>query len=255
MWDRPDILNGMANALFAAAFVMTVYAALHYAVRLPVFPLREVRLKQAFDQVTHEQVESIVRGEIDGNFFTVNLPRVRAAFERLPWVRRVELRRQWPDRLEVALEEHVALARWGSEALVNTHGEVFAAAYDGRLLTFVGARESLKEMTIQTEFFRRNLATVGLTPTQIQVSPRRAWQVRTDNGMTIDLGREDIEPRLERFVGAYPRTIVRLQRRIDHVDLRYSNGFAVRIPELRGEVRETTRGRAVRSAAKPEKKE
>ncbi len=254
MWDRADILNGVASALFAAAVVMIAYAAIHYAVRLPLYPLREVRMSAAPGHVTHAQIEAIVRSEIEGNFFTVNLPRVRAAFERLPWVRRVDLRRQWPDRLEVAIEEHVPLARWGGEALVNSHGEVFAAAYDGKLLSFVGAREVLKEITIQYEFFRRNLAAVGLAPVQIQVSPRRAWQLRADNGLTIDLGREDIEPRLERFVGAYQRTVGRLQRRIDHVDLRYSNGFAVRIPELRGELREDVRGRATRGAANAEKK-
>lgn len=255
MWDRPDMLNGVATALFAAAFMMVTYTAIHYAVRLPVFPLREVRMSAASQHVTSEQIEAIVRGEIEGNFFTVNLPRVRAAFERLPWVRKVDLRRQWPDRLEVVLEEHVPLARWGVDALVNTHGEVFTAAYDGKLLSFVGARESLKEITIQYEFFRRNLASVGLMPVQIQVSPRRAWQLRADNGLTIELGREDIEPRLERFVGAYQRTIGRLQRRIEHVDLRYSNGFAVRIKELRGEPHENIRGGAARSAAKAEKKE
>jgi cell division protein FtsQ len=245
------MLNGLANALFAAALLMVAYAAAHYAVRLPLYPLREVRMSETFHHVTPDQIEAIVRGEIDGNFFTVNLPRVRAAFERLPWVRKVEVRRQWPDRLDVALEEHVPLARWGADALVNTHGEVFTAAYNGKLLNFVGARESVKEITIQYEFFRRNLAEIGLTPVQIQVSPRRAWQIRADNGLMIDLGREDIEPRLERFVGAYPRTIGRLQRRIDHVDLRYSNGFAVRIAELRAEPRDQG---APHRAAKPEKK-
>lgn len=250
MWDRPDLLNGVANALIAAAVVLVAYAAIHYAVRLPAFPLREVRLNNAFKHVTPEQIETIVRGEIDGNFFTVNLPRARAAFERLPWVRKVNLRRQWPDRLEVSLEEHVPLARWGGEALVNTHGEVFTAAYDGKLPSFVGARESLKEITIQYEFFRRNLSSVGLAPAQIQQSPRRAWQIRTDSGLTIDLGREDIESRLERFVGAYPRTVGRLQRRIDHVDLRYPNGFAVRIPELRMEPGINLRDRAAKSEKK-----
>jgi cell division protein FtsQ len=242
MWDRPDLLNGAANALFAAVAVMIAYAAIYFAVRLPFFPLREVHVAAAPAHVTHEQIEAIVRGEIEGNFFTINLPRVRAAFERLPWVRRVDLRRQWPNRLEVALEEHVPLARWGADALVNTHGEVFNAAYDGKLLNFVGARESLKEITIQYEFFRRNLAAIGLAPAQIQVSPRRAWQLRADNGLTIDLGREDIEPRLERFVGVYQRTIGRMQRRIDRVDLRYSNGFAVRIPELRGTAKAEKKG-------------
>ena len=252
MWDKPALLNGVANALFALAVLLALYAVAHYAVRLPFFPLREVRMSDAYHHVTAEQVEAIVKSEISGNFFTVNLPRVRAAFERLPWVRKVEVRRQWPDRLDVVLEEHVPLARWGSDALVNTHGEVFTAAYNGKLLNFVGARESVKEITIQYEFFRRNLAEIGLTPVQIQVSPRRAWQVRADNGLTIEIGREDIEPRLARFIGAYPRTIGRLQRRIDHVDLRYPNGFAVRVAELRNETRE--KGGAARGAARAEKK-
>src|SRR5471032_1511325 len=89
MWDRPDILNNVASALFAAALMMVAYAVIHYAVRLPLFPLREVRMNEAVRHVTPEQIETIVRDEIDGNFFTINLPRVRVAFERLPWVRKV----------------------------------------------------------------------------------------------------------------------------------------------------------------------
>ena len=112
----------------------------------------------------------------------------------------------------------------------------------------------MKEITIQYEFFRRNLAALGLEPVQIGVSPRRAWQVRANNGLTIELGRENVESRLERFVGAYARTIGALQRRINYVDLRYSNGFAVRIQELRGEPRENVRGTAARSPGKAEKK-
>src|SRR5476649_157526 len=206
MWDRPDILNGISNALFAAAALLIAYATVHYAVRLPAFPLHEVRITHELAHVTSDQIEAIVGHELQGNFFTLDLERVRAGFEKLPWVRNVNVRRQWPDRLEVTLEEHVPLGRWGSVALVDTHGDVFTAAYDGKLLNFVGERESLKEITIQYEFFRRNLAAIGLTPVQIQVSPRRAWQLRADNGLTIELGREALEPRLERFVGAYQRT-------------------------------------------------
>jgi cell division protein FtsQ len=242
MWDRPDILNGTANALFAAAFLLIAFATVHYVVRLPFFPLREVRITQAIEHVTPDQIETIVRRELQGNFFTLDLARARAGFEKLPWVRNVNVRRQWPDRLDVTFEEHVALGRWGGAALVNTYGELFAAAYDGSLPLFVGPPGSAKEIAIQYGYFQRSLSGINLAPVQIQVSARRAWQLRLASGVTLELGRENVEARLDRFIAVYPRTVGRLQRRITYVDLRYSNGFAVGIPELAREQADRPRG-------------
>ena len=232
MWDRPDILNGGANALLAIAFLLSAYAAAHYVMRLPVFPLREVRVMSAPTHVTPDQIETVVARELRGNFFTLDLGHARAGFEKLPWVRKVNVRRQWPYRLEVALEEHVPLGRWGSAGLVNTYGESFAAAYDGALPLFVGPPGSAKEIAIQYAYFQRSLATIGLAPVQVQVSARRSWQVRVANGITLQLGRENIESRLDRFIAVYARTVGQLQRPLAYVDLRYPNGFAVGIPEL-----------------------
>jgi cell division protein FtsQ len=195
--------------------------------------LRHVDILGDTRHVTHAQVEEIVKLGLTGTFFTVNLPRLRGAFEKLPWVREVKLRRHCPDRLEVRITEHVALARWGSAALVNTQGELFQAAYDGNLPVFVGPPGTSKEIAIQYEFFRRNLAAIG-APVLVQLSARRAWQVKLENGMTLQLGRDDVEARLSRFLAVHDRTVGALARRIDYVDLRYPNGFAVRIPELKG---------------------
>jgi cell division protein FtsQ len=251
MWDKPDVLNAIASLLFAAAFLLAAYGSVLYVVRLPAFPLREVRVNGVIAHVTLEQVEIIARREIRGNFFTLDLAEARAAFEKLPWVRKVNARRQWPDRLEVALEEHVPLARWGSAALVNTHGEVFTAAYDGApadgresgaLPQFIGPPGSAREIALRYGHFQRSLAAIGQAPVQVQMSPRRAWQVRLESGLTLELGREHIESRFDRFIAVYDRTVNRLQRKLDYVDLRYPNGFAVRIPELRDEPQEQRRG-------------
>ena len=235
MWDRPDILNRISDLLYTLALLLVIGGALYFVVHLPAFALREVRVDGPLTHVTGEQVESIVRHEFKGNFFTLNLAAARAAFEKLPWVRKVNVRRQWPDQLEVMLEEHVPLARWGNLALVNSYGEVFEAAYDGKLPLFIGPDGTAKELTIQYEYFRRSLAEIGMVPVQVQVSQRRAWQIRLEDGMTLELGREQIEARLARFIAAYGRTVGKLARHIDYVDLRYANGFAVRIPELKFE--------------------
>jgi cell division protein FtsQ len=232
MWDKPAALNTIADLLFVAAFLGLLYAGVAYAVRLPVFSINAVRVVTPLAHVTGEQIEAIVRREVHGTFFTLHLASTRAAFEKLPWVRSADVRRQWPGGLEVALTEHQPLARWGKEALVNVHGEVFEAAFDGVLPVFNGPVGSSKEMTIQYDLFRRSLATIEKKPGEINVSPRRAWQVRLDDGMTLDLGREQVEARLRRFVDTYPRTIARMTSPVDRVDLRYANGFAARVPGL-----------------------
>jgi cell division protein FtsQ len=234
MWDRPDILNRVANVLLALAALLLAYGSVWWIVRLPMFALREVHITGDAHHVTLDQVQAIVKNELKGTFFTLNLPQLRRAFEKLPWVREVNLRRRWPARLEVSVSEHVPLARWGNQALVNTHGEVFQAAFDGQLPTFVGPPGTAKEIAIQYEFFRRNLSALG-TPVLVQLTPRRAWQVRLEGGPTLELGREDIEGRLGRYIQVHERTVAALKRRIDYVDLRYANGFAVRIPELKEE--------------------
>jgi cell division septal protein FtsQ len=48
------------------------------------------------------------------------------------------------------------------------------------------------------------------------------------NGIEINLGREDFTERLQRFVDIYPRILASQSDKIAVVDLRYTNGFAVR---------------------------
>ena len=232
MWDKPAALNMLADLLFVAALLGVLYAGVAYAVRLPAFAITGVRVLTPLEHVTRAQLEETVRREVHGTFFTLHLGSARTAFEKLPWVRSAEVRRQWPGSLVVELTEHVPLARWGKEALVNVHGEVFEAAFDGALPVFNGPAGAAKEMTIQYDHFRRSLAAIGKKPGDINVSARRAWQIQLEDGMTLDLGREHVEGRLRRFVTTYSRTIARMTHPVDRVDLRYANGFAARVPGL-----------------------
>ena len=243
MWDRPQVLNAGANALFAGAALLALYVGWISIARLPALALSEVRVSGELAHVSRKEIEGVVRRELKGNFLTLDLAATRAAFEKLPWVRRADVRRLWPARLEVALEEHVPLARWADTALVNTHGEVFAAPYSGELPVFIGPEGASREIAIQYHYFRRSLEAIRQTPVQVRLSPRRAWQVKLKSGLTLELGREQVEARLGRFVADYERTVGRLGRRIETVDLRYPNGFAVRLPELRLEKAQPRRGR------------
>src|SRR6185436_2054813 len=129
MWDNPRLLNTAANALISLAALMFAYAGLQLLLRSPLFPLKEIVVRGDLRNADAVEIANAVDGA-GGNFFAVDLAVVRARLEQVGWVRRVELRRVWPDRVEARLEEHVAFARWGGGGFVNTFGEPFAAAID-----------------------------------------------------------------------------------------------------------------------------
>jgi cell division protein FtsQ len=230
MWDKPTLLNWVANLLFAVSMVAMLYAALFAIVHLPIFPLREVAVDGQLSHVSREQVKLIVAKHLKGNFFTLDLVKARNAFEKLPWARNVSLRRRWPDKLEVVIEEHQALARWGSVALVNTHGELFHAASNSDLPVFLGPGDGVIEVASQYIEVGKTLNSANLKVATLALTPRRAWQATTTNGMVIELGRVDMQARLQKFVSVYSNTIAGLNMKVTYADLRYPNGFAVRRP-------------------------
>jgi cell division protein FtsQ len=173
-------------------------------------------------------VQEIATHELVGNFFTLDLEQARAAFEKLPWVRKANVRRQWPSRLIVDLEEQVAVARWDDSALINPYGEVFRAASNDVLPVFVGPDGTAPEVYRQFQAFSRILAPVSKRPKQVVLSERGAWRLTLTDGEVLELGREHMEERLQRFVAAYPRTLAQLPAMRLRIDLRYPNGFTVR---------------------------
>ncbi len=232
MWDRPQLVIWVANLLYALATLALLYTVLFVVVHMPIFPFRQIEVVGDLNHVTRQQVEYIVRNELKGNFFTLDLNQARLAFEKLPWARSVNVRRRWPDRLEVTLEEHVALARWGNVALVNTKGELFEAASDAKLPVFAGPSGSEMEIARRYAQFVQVLQPTGLKPRQVFLTPRLAWQLKLDNGLTVEIGREHVEERLARFASVYKQSLEPLGNRIQAVDLRYPNGFAVRVPGM-----------------------
>lgn len=228
MWDNAALLRNIANTLFAFSAFAILYGAIYYTVHLPnLFPIQSVRLGSAPEKIVAEQVLQVVRHEVRGNFFTVDIDRVRRSVESLPWVRNVSIRREFPNRLVMELEEHQALAHWNSGALVNQQGEVFVASDEQMLPSFSGSEETSLEVTQRYAQFNQQLAAVDLTVAQIALSARHAWHLKLSNDIVLELGRDNIEQRLERFVSVYPYSLAKIQGGVRYVDLRYPNGFAV----------------------------
>src|SRR5690242_4770574 len=239
MWDDHRQLNGISIALVLCTIAGIVFAAVTWLVRQPAFAFREVVVTTKLVHVSGAHLESVVREELAGTFFTLDLDRAGRALTRVPWVRSVALRRQWPRRLEIDIVEHEPLARWNDAGLVNTRGEVFSADWNGDLPQFSGPDGQSASVTVRYREWSAMLAPLGLSVRTLTLSPRGGWEIQTADAagsLTIELGRDDPSGRLARFVAVHDRTIgalARTGRRIEQVDLRYRNGFAARVPGFR----------------------
>ncbi len=215
MWDNPRLLNTAAGALVGIAlFAFAVAGALVLA-RSALFPVRSIELSHPLERTTRQEIESALRGRIGGNFFALDPDEVRAALEQLPWVRRASVRRVWPDRLEVTLEEHVALARWGDACAGRCAWR--ALRREGRARRFrFSSRRRAPSASSRARYarFSEALAPLGAKLERLVLTPRFAWQLTLDNGLHIMLGRDadGAEARLARFVAAYPATLGRSAR-------------------------------------------
>ncbi len=219
-----------ANVLYAGAGALLAYALLAWLVSLPVFALHRVDVRGDLNHVSGESVKLVANRGVRGNFFTVELGKVREAFEKLPWVREARVSRRWPDTLIVELVEHEPLARWNGSELVSAKGEVFKATVDAELPALSGFEGSGREVAEAYRAYGKALAPLGLHIQELNLSPRRAWRLKTDSGLEIALGRKDVEARLKRFAAQYQKISERLGAVPAYVDLRYADGFAVRLP-------------------------
>ncbi len=240
MWHDIKMLNATSNALLGAFVLALLASGMWWITQRPMFTLKVIRIEGGDAQLRHVN-PATVRGtalpRITGNFFTANLDAVRLAFESVPWVRKATVRREWPNMLIVTIEEHVPLGTWGEDGrLVSVKGDIFTANMaeaeeDGELPEFSGPDGSEKEVVARFRELREWFAPIKLVPEAVQLSRRYAWSVKLNNGMSVELGREQsratLKERVDRLVGIYPQLVARLQDRIESVDMRYPNGLAL----------------------------
>jgi cell division protein FtsQ len=263
------LMNGVAALVFALAALALLYATVKWATRSPVFTIRALSLEASpapgrsqagaapsggsggtpplgghFVRTNVPSVRANALPRLAGNFFSIDLDATRAAFESVPWVRRAVVRRVWPNRLAITLEEHQPAALWqglerSHERLVNSVGEVFEAnlgdVEDEGLPTLAGPDARSAEVLAMWRRLGPALLPLDAPIDTLRLSARGSWRAELDNGAAIELGRgsdDEVLARAERFVRTLPTVAGRFgdaPRALVHADLRHPDGYALKL--------------------------
>jgi cell division protein FtsQ len=194
------------------------------------FPLRTVEIRSPLHLVKEAEVQASVLPFFDKGFFWLNVKAVQACLKRIPWVQAADVKRVWPDRLLVSVQEKTAQAKWGEKGVLSTDGVIFypeVATIPQKLPQFDGPTS--EALVMQQHYFAllEQLGAVGLTIQSLNLSLNGALKIMLDNGISIILGKNAINERMARFVLAYQANLQAQSQRIAYVDLRYTNGFAI----------------------------
>jgi cell division protein FtsQ len=248
LWNYPDRMQKLSRFLMRCFAVMVCVGILVWVSQRPVFALRQVVIEpvagQTLKHINKPVVKQQVLETVQGNFFSVRLEDVKRGFESMPWVRHANVRRVWPNGLIVSIEEQKPFGTWGgaeSHILMNTQGELFAGRVsdigDGiSLIDFSGPEDASKEVM---RLYERANAWFKPWSTEVKsltLSDRYAWNVKLSNGMKVEFGRDEensdktlTEDRVARLFKYWPQVQEKWANRVDAIDLRYANGFAVHL--------------------------
>jgi len=225
------LMNAVATAVFVLAAAGAGVAAWAWLMRSPWFPIRAIQLDGDLARNSLPTIRANATPRLAGNFFSVDLQQSRAAFESVPWVRRAVVRRVWPDRLQVRLEEHHSVALWAGEEpleavdtgrLVNSFGEVFDAnvgdVEDEALPVLSGPEARAAEMLTMLQRLRPLLARHDLQISALHLSGRGSD--------------DEVVARTERFVRTFAAANARWRAPLLHADLRHPSGYALRLRDV-----------------------
>lgn len=234
------LMNLSAGLLAGLAALLLTATATLWAARHPAFAVRAIRIEGDVTRNSVATIRANAAPHLAGNFFTADLAQTRRAFESVPWVRQAVVNRVWPSRLVVRLEEHRAVALWGSDSagdkLVNNHGEVFQAnvgdVEDDALPTLSGPEGSSAQMLGLLQRLVPVLAPLEMQIDTLSLSGRGSWRVELDSGARVELGRgsdDDVIARTARFIATVGQVMAQHQRPLESADLRHNDGYAIRL--------------------------
>ena len=229
-----------ATAVLGLVFACMVLAlAVAWLMRQSLFNLNAIQVQ---GDLTHNNAVTLranVAPKLAGNFFTVDLNATRAVFEAVPWVRRAVVQREFPNRLKVVLREQQPVALWGKEGdsrLINNFGEVFEANQgdveaDG--LPLLDGPQGQAPLVLQAyQRFAPMFEEMDASLDQLQLTQHGSWRAQLDSGAVIDLGHgtlDELAVRTQRFIATVTQVSSRFGRDLESADLRYPNGYAVRL--------------------------
>lgn len=222
------------NLLHTSLFVLLVSFLLWVGLKVinpNTFPIRSVKIVGNYDHVDHQQLRQTILPFLNSGFLWVDETSLSNQLTQLPWIENATVQRVWPNRLQINIVEKTPVAYWNNDNLLSTQGDTFIPGnnYNNNNLPWLyGPPGQQNEVWTAYQTLSNILIPLKIKISSIALSQRQSWEIKLNNNMLLILGRDDAQSRLQRFVTVYNKILNGNTNQVDYIDLRYSNGIAVK---------------------------
>ncbi|WP_020409313.1 cell division protein FtsQ/DivIB [Hahella ganghwensis] len=211
-------------------FWLALLSGFSYGVGWLDQPITKIEVAGDLVHTRKADVEAVLAANLQKSFFTVDLVQIREQLEQAPWTRVAAVSRKWPSTLRVQLVEEEAVARWNQDGFINVSGQVFRPEQQEEMLDLpqlAGPEHKAGEVFNRFNMWRSELNAIGLEVSRVSMESRGAWRIGFSDGWELNLGKQDVEDRLNRFTTLFVKKLHLERERIAAVDARYTRGVAV----------------------------
>ena len=217
--------------LALALVALPVVAVMNGWIGAERWPLRTLRVGGDLKRVDEQKLREAVLPYARSGFFAIRLEDAQAAVAKLPWVEHAEVRKRWPDVVEVRIVEHRPFAQWGKDRLLSEDGNLFPVAGveipKGLPRFDVDAPETRIADVVALYNEARELFAAEGTVRAVSLDRRGSWSLVLSSGTEVVIGSQEARLRLGRFARLMPGLLAQKPLPLARADLRYTNGFAL----------------------------
>lgn len=194
-------------------------------------PINQIKVQGDYPHVDRARLKTLLMPLVDTGFLDVNIGAVKARLYELPWVEHANVERVWPDTVLITLNEKTAVANWQGSHLLNQEGLIFSPpleTFPKNLPLLIGPNNAAGQMLAQLRAINNLLFPLKLWVSELLLSESGSWSLVLSNGIPMRLGEDPNLKAFKQFVLSYETVIGNQASRVDYVDLRYNNAFALR---------------------------
>lgn len=200
--------------------------------RPSTLPIYHIHVRGDYQYMDKQAIKQILQPVLNQGFFYTDIDQLQQQLQALPWLASADIRKIWPDSLVITLTERIAFARWGNDSIMSRKGKIFTPKHldsiPNNLPQFNAPLEHADDVFSAYKRMNQQLQPLGLSVVDIDLSSRLAWCIVLSDGIIITIGREHLFDRLQRLIDVYPKVVGDKADKVEGIDLRYSNGLAVK---------------------------
>lgn len=193
-------------------------------------PIKHVRVEGAFQHISKKKMKELLLSQVSYGLYNADIQQIHQSVYTLPWVENVEVKRVWPDTLDIKLTEQTPVVRWKNTGFLNRNGDLFKPknkqGFD-HLPLLSGSKEHEKELLQTMQELNVILAEKNMRVAALKVDKRRAWTIKLQNNMELILGKNKPLKKLKRFLKTQYLIGEQQIAQVAIADLRYPNGYSL----------------------------